>query len=256
MDYFIADPAGNITAFILGQPDPAAAEKLLQAEPRVEQVAFLRRPVNGGHIKCDMAGGEFCGNACRAAAFYYARREGIAFDCTVKVEMSGTDGHPVTVAVDPQKGRAFAAMPLPERTLTVNWEGHVIPAVIFHGIIHFIIPGNLSGRISLTKQKMHQLCANLKTAALGVMFLSPDLRLKPVVWVDQVGTLIWESSCGSGSVACAWWLSRDLKQGWREYCFSQPGGELEIIVNRTSEGSELQMGGAVSLLDDPLWRKL
>ena len=72
MDYFIADPAGNITAFVLGSPDDRAAEILLSdSSLGIEQVAFLSAPQRGGHIKCDMAGGEFCGNACRAAAYYY-----------------------------------------------------------------------------------------------------------------------------------------------------------------------------------------
>ena len=59
MEYFIADPAGNITAFVLGSPDSRAAEKLLSdSSLKVEQVAFLSPPQQGGHIKCDMAGGD------------------------------------------------------------------------------------------------------------------------------------------------------------------------------------------------------
>ena len=50
MDYFIADPAGNITAFVLGSPDDGAANKLLSASSlKIEQVAFLSTPQQGGH---------------------------------------------------------------------------------------------------------------------------------------------------------------------------------------------------------------
>ena len=242
MDYFIADPAGNTTAFVLGQPNAHTAEKLLSdSELKIEQVAFLGPPQQGGHIKCDMAGGEFCGNACRAAGYYYGLKHGLPDDSDVLVEMSGTEGKTVKVTVYPESGRSFVNMPLPQRVSEVELSGRQLPVVLFDGIAHIIAPYELRDAIDLNKELMHRLCRQLDTAALGIMFLSGDAQhLKPVVWVDQVGSLIWESSCGSGSAACAWWLSNDLQDGKRDFVFTEPGGVLEVTLLRNRAGdSEL-----------------
>lgn len=257
MDYFIADPAGNITAFVLSAPDLRAAERLLSdRELKIEQVAFLTAPRQGGHIKCDMAGGEFCGNACRAAAYYHALKQRQARSGQVLVEMSGSGGRPVRVWVDTEHELAYADMPQPQGMTTVSWDGRELPAVVFAGVIHVVAPASLMKSLDLSAEKMQAVCGRLQTSALGVMFLGPELRLTPVVWVDEVGSLIWESSCGSGSAACGWYLSQDLQEGRREYRFRQPGGVLEIRLERRDGHSRLEMGGTVKLLDNPFMRRL
>lgn len=257
MEYFIADPAGNITAFVLGSPDDRAAKKLLsESALKIEQVAFLSAPQQGGHIKCDMAGGEFCGNACRAAAYYYSLRQTPKHAAEVIVEMSGTGGKPVKVIVEADRDTSFAQMPLPEDMTLIDWDGNELPAVVFAGITHVVAPFQYIESMDLSRGKMHDMSCKLKTAALGVMFLREDNYLKPLVWVDQAGSLIWESSCGSGSTACAWWLSRDMIVGSKKYRFVQPGGELEIRIERYPERCTIQMGGTVKLFEHPFLRSM
>lgn len=257
MDFFIADPAGNITAFVFGSPDDRVAEMLLSDDTlKIEQVAFLNAPQQGGHIKCDMAGGEFCGNACRAAAYYYLLKQTQNRAGDVIVEMSGCGGKPVKVTVDAERDIAFAEMPLPQSMTAIDWDGYELPAVVFSGITHVVAPYRLIDRMDLSREKMHSICRTLQTSALGLMFLRDDNYLKPLVWVDQAGSLIWESSCGSGSTACAWWLSRDMAEGRKSFRFVQPGGELEIRLDRSADGCSLQMGGQVRLLERPFLRRL
>lgn len=256
MKYFIADPAGNITAFVFGQLHQEAAEMLLASGQGIEQVAFLNPPENGGHIKCDMAGGEFCGNACRAAGYFYAVRHRLSAPAEVLVEMSGGGALPVRVTADREQGISFAHMPLPLDIVSVSWAGLTFDAVVFDGITHLIAFDIQEAGLNITPETMHELCSSLQVSAVGVMFLDQELRLKPVVWVDQVASLVWESSCGSGSTACAWWLSRELTEGSRQYRFRQPGGTLEIRLNRHDGDSELMMGGRVMLQDDPFLREL
>ena len=66
----LANPAGNITLFVLDPVDPAArpalSAALMRRDPSVEQVAFVTAPKSGGAGRFEMMGGEFCGNACRA----------------------------------------------------------------------------------------------------------------------------------------------------------------------------------------------
>ena len=257
MEYIIADPAGNITAFILGAVDTkVAADLLAHTELRIEQVAFLNDPQRGGHIKCDMAGGEFCGNACRAAGYYYCIKNGLTNETDVLVEMSGVGDAPVTVKVFPEKDAAYADMPLPKRITTARWNSQELDAVEFDGITHIIAPLSSCKLSDISKESMHELCLSLKTSALGIMYLSDNMHLKPLVWVDKVGSLVWENSCGSGSTACACWLSRNKKAGHWEYSFLQPGGVLEIRIEKSADGCKIRMGGRVRLLDDPLIRCL
>ena len=170
--------------------------------------------------------------------------------------MSGCGETPVRVTVDAERNTAFAQMPLPLDMTVTDWDGYELPAVVFAGITHIIAPFRLIENMDLSRERMHETCRRLQTSALGVMFLRDDSYLKPLVWVDQAGSLIWESSCGSGSTACAWWLSRDMTEGSGKYRFVQPGGELEIRIDRSGDVCSMRMGGKVMLLEEPFLRSL
>ena len=65
-----ADPAGNITVFVLSpvedRDERAAAVSALMADPalKAEQVGFVLQPLNvADPWRLEMMGGEFCGNA-------------------------------------------------------------------------------------------------------------------------------------------------------------------------------------------------
>ena len=103
-----ADPAGNITLFVLDPVplgDRAGVASRLMEGSDVEQVGFVCLPVMGGAGRMEMAGGEFCGNATRAFGMLLAQRLGGASQ--VQVEVSGCD-RPVTVDVDLAAGTARA----------------------------------------------------------------------------------------------------------------------------------------------------
>ena len=72
--YQLFNPSGNVTALILGlekngQLRRRAAQKIMEKHPEVEQVGFVSLDKKDPRLM--MAGGEFCGNALRAAACYY-----------------------------------------------------------------------------------------------------------------------------------------------------------------------------------------
>ena len=73
-----ADPAGNITLFVLtpvGKAECAAVAAQLMAirELQAEQVGFI---FPNGHM--EMEAGEFCGNASRAYGFLLAKQQGLS----------------------------------------------------------------------------------------------------------------------------------------------------------------------------------
>ncbi|MCL2320286.1 MAG: hypothetical protein FWC45_09390, partial [Treponema sp.] len=91
MKILIADPAKNITVFIL-EPVETPAERralamaiLADTRLRAEQVGFVTPPSSGKAApgtgaplwRLDMAGGEFCGNAARSFGLYVARMMGL-----------------------------------------------------------------------------------------------------------------------------------------------------------------------------------
>ena len=72
VSYMIFNPAGNITALVIGDEYNLEQRRLINSrimerEKNVEQVGFLSQK----YRRLTMAGGEFCGNATRCAAFYY-----------------------------------------------------------------------------------------------------------------------------------------------------------------------------------------
>ena len=76
-DYYIINPAGNITALVTS-PVPknsygAAAARIMKKRPAVEQVGFVR--FANGEAVLNMAGDEFCGNAVMSAAALYCRQK-------------------------------------------------------------------------------------------------------------------------------------------------------------------------------------
>ena len=139
-----ADPAGNITLFVL---DPiererraALAAKLMRRLPdmKIDQVGFACPADADTDGRMEMMGGEFCGNATRAYAMYVARQRGGLSE--VRLRVSGFE-HIVTAAVDLARGAARAEMPLPRAVRAAEVEGHAGTLVDLAGIAHLVIEG-------------------------------------------------------------------------------------------------------------------
>ena len=77
-----ADPAGNITLFVLDpierESRAALAAELMRRLPdmKIDQVGFACPADADTDGRMEMMGGEFCGNATRAYAMYVARQRG------------------------------------------------------------------------------------------------------------------------------------------------------------------------------------
>ena len=76
-----ADPAGNITLFVLDPVEKSrraeiAAQLMAVPEYQAEQVGFVCTPQEGGDGRMEMMGGEFCGNATRAFGLLTAKKTG------------------------------------------------------------------------------------------------------------------------------------------------------------------------------------
>ena len=247
-----ADPAGNITVFVLDPVplgDRAGISLRLMKELSAEQVAFVCPPRQGGDGRMEMMGGEFCGNAARAFGMLIARNQG--HPSQVRVETSGCE-HLVTVDIDWTAGTARAQMPLPRAVGRTAVDGHMGTLVDLVGIAHFVVedvPPSLE-----FFERVEPLFWDIPDLeAYGVIFLdSTEGTMTPLVKVPAADTLVWEGSCGSGSLAAAIAQSQDAPNGPFVRSYLQPAGTVEAtVIRRDGEEVSASIGGPVTL-DPPV----
>jgi diaminopimelate epimerase len=267
-----ADPAGNITIFVLspveGREMRAAAARALLADPslKAEQVGFvlppraLPLPSKASAARLEMMGGEFCGNAARSFGFFIAGQNGLTGKHTLMIEISGAR-QPLPVYVDTAAGTAAVVMPGPLAETEIECGGRRFPAYVFEGITHVIAEDtepdegllrSLLGRFA--ESEPQAAAGSLPEAwhhpdALGLMFYdTKKCFMRPLVWVRATASTMFESSCGSGSAALGVWAARHLCDGGESLALAQPGGIIEVQVEK-SEGrvQRLTIGGQVNL---------
>lgn len=245
----VLDPAGNVTAIVCSDVPAAerarvAAQILRLPELGIEQVAFLTEPHSGGEIRLEMMGGEFCGNALRCAGFYQALRTGAQGKSCVFAEISGADGVQPVMA-DTAEGTASTVMPLPLSVQPAGWADVQATRVTFAGITHFVIDCAQPDEALVQRA----VAAAPEASAVGAIFLDrAHGSIKPVVFVRETASCVAENSCASGSVATAVVLTADFADGITEIGIGQPGGTLEVGVQRADGAvTGLSIGGAVRL---------
>lgn len=249
-----ANPAGNITLFVLS-PVPRedrtdiAGRLMGISELQAEQVGFLCAPQQGCVSRMEMAGGEFCGNATRAFGMYTARQQG--GPSKVRVEVSGCD-HPVDVDVDLKAGTARAEMPVPLWVKQVKAGETTGTLVHLGGIAHLVVEG-VEPRQEFFDQVEPLFFDIPDLDAYGVIFLEPESgKMTPLVKVPAANTLVWEGSCGSGSLACAVAQSQSITDGAFERDYIQPAGVVRATaVRKDGMVVKAYIGGPVSL-DPPI----
>lgn len=245
-----ADPSGNITLFVLdpvpfgGRADVAGRLMSLPGSD-TEQVGFVCPPLRGGQGRMEMAGGEFCGNATRAFGMLMTRELG--GPSRVLVEVSGCSGL-VAVEADLSAGTARAQMPLPRSAVSVLADGCPGTLVDLGGIIHLVVE-DVPPSMDFFEKAEPLLRDVPGPDAYGVIFLD---RLKntmtPLVKVPAADTLVWEGSCGSGTLAAAVAQSQNAPDGTFIRSYVQPAGIVQAtVVRRGGELLSAYIGGPVAL---------
>ena len=224
----VANPAGNVTIFVMS---PAKREEyaaisrelLCMEELHGEQVGFVEE-AQDGNFHMQMMGGEFCGNATRSFGYLLNMLSQEKAE-EVWVDVSGSQKK-LKVAVDMEKGTARTEMPLPLEIKEISVKGKVFSMVVFEGICHIIVKS-----APKAQEFVDELIGEAKKVcpcdAYGVMFLEGN-QMTPVVYVESTASMVWESSCGSGSMGAAVYLSKDADTGEFVYELYQPGGMIEI----------------------------
>ena len=233
-----ADPSGNITLFVLDPVDasqrPALAERLMKRPGSdIEQVGFACPAREGADGRLEMTGGEFCGNATRAFGTLLAKQAGMTGAAHMRVEASGCD-RVVGVDADLERGTARAEMPLPKLIRRIDEGGICGTLVHLGGIAHLVTEGVPPSETVL--ERAEPVFAQFPGLdAYGVIFLNSG-KMTPLVKVPAAHTLVWEGSCGSGTVAAAVAQSEGIQDGEFVRSYEQPAGTIEATVTRRAGG--------------------
>lgn len=232
--YIINAAGGNATAIMLldvplkRKEYSEIGEKMISDFNRfkVEQAGFLLM----GSSHFEMSGGEFCGNAARAAAlllFRYGKEASFTmsgFNGLIKAELEESQDGPIIMCTFQNLN--------PQAQSTSNKK---IKIVDLDGIVHIVISEKFPKDNYENIHKNLTADFNLKErSAVGVIwmnFVENKLKIDPVVWVKEINSFFYESSCGSGSIAAA------VVSGYEE--IHQPSGKI-IEVSKNQSGISLK----------------
>lgn len=257
LTYCVANPAGNRTVLVTSpvkKSDYAhMAQKLMARIEGCEQVGFLTNPLYGGDIRLEMMGGEFCGNALRCAAYYHVRERIPSQRSLVATEISGCD-RVLTVFADVKAGVAEAEMVLPRKVEAVeSCAGKEAKVFHFDGISHIVTTD--SAEFLPEKQlkaDLYEMSLQYGVSALGLMNVNREkYQLTPVVYVRDTDTMVYESSCASGTAAAAMYLALSAEDGIHTYDFEEPGGSLTATVVKEKQSVQsIKIGGAITMTEE------
>ncbi len=229
--YIISAAGGNITALQVLAAAKTRAEYeasgrhliFANQDYQVEQAGFLILADN--HFV--MSGGEFCGNAARAAALVLSQ---IQQTPRPTFTMSGFTGtvYGVVEKLTGKKYKVECRFPGMLIKKTIVNIGQPASLVDLGGIIHVVIEGAFPADYEQQHRQIRRRLNLEKREAVGVIWAKPEgsaVKIHPVVWVRKVNSFFYESSCGSGSIAVA--------QVWPVSKIIQPsGGVIEVTTDR------------------------
>lgn len=218
VSYMIFDPAGNITALVIGgeydlEQRKLINTKIMEKETEVEQVGFISKK----DMKLTMAGGEFCGNATRCATLYYLGEQ-------QSLELQ-INNNKIKAGIN-EKLEIWCEVPIEEYNIQKICKA--IYKVILKGITILVVK-NIASYNNLKQSAINLIQKyNLDDDAIGVMFVDSVeniIKIYPIVWVKEIDTLFFENACGSGTIAVTM-LESWLKKSSNKYSVMQPSGDI------------------------------
>lgn len=246
----IANPAGNITAFVLDDVQRSDYPKIANALMRlpnydIEQVGFITSPTHANTKgRFEMMGGEFCANASRSFGLYLAQN-GITDD-EFYIEVSGTT-EPIKTFVDVKNSTAGIELKVDNNISELEYNDQKYPVVHLDGIDHILVFEH-SEDADLVNELIAIANKKYNESATGVMFLNrSSMTMVPYVYVADTDSLIKEGSCGSGTIASALYMCIAEKKDYCEYDIAQPSGSISASIKVMDNDLNVRINGMVSL---------
>ena len=214
--YAISAAGGNVTNIEI-VPQALSREEYAERGHRLMKALSIHKPEQSGFLvhpdnvtpHFEMAGGELCVNALRAAAILATGipREERCLTMTV----SGLKS-PVECLVIPlgkiwgdMKYRVTASFSgMVREVKVIEYDGIRATIVDLGGIVHVIVSAPFPKDYENVHGKICEAFGLSGREAVGVVWIEDAgdaIAIHPVVWVRDVDTFFYETSCGSGSIA-------------------------------------------------------
>lgn len=255
LTYLRANPTGNITLLVTSSVDridqPRVSAAMMKAL-NCEQVGFIESAGREDALcRLQMMGGEFCGNATVSAAAMIARNQGVTEgkSVTVPLEVSGAEG--ILKCRVTNCGKYYTGtvkMPrvnrieeLPQGTL-----------VRMNGIAHLIVSEKYD--MEMAEKTLRGLADCLEEDACGLLQWVDGFMI-PLVYVKKTNSMVWETSCASGSTAIGCIAAARNKAGTAVTEVHQPGGKLTVEAgSENGMITEAFLTGETRLLEEGLFQ--
>ena len=90
-------------------------------------------------------------------------------------------------------------------------------------------------------------CRQLKSDALGILLTNRDLnRIRPLVYVRETDSSVWERGCGSGTAALGAYLASEAGRDVQA-SVSQPGGVISVKAKWDGSVTGIEITGRVQI---------
>ncbi|MGP0580078.1 diaminopimelate epimerase [Paenibacillus peoriae] len=223
-----------------------------------EQVGFIEKSKKKVNAHLQMAGGEFCGNACMALAAYIASEQGLEHNDLreILLEVSGTDK--LILCQVKKKQNEYCCqvtMPIPNKVeqRMIKYDGIDLDMIIvrYQEYIHIVLEVE---QFDEAIKKRAQTLARLLGLTLGdkligiLLYKSESNELAPLIFVPQLDSLIWERGCGSGTASLGAYLAwKNKKEIVAEVM--QPGGMIKVVADfNGDEIASIKIEGSVAIV--------
>jgi len=255
LDFVKLSPTQNMTLLVTGSVDraqhSAVAARLMGPEGvGAEQVGFLEPASDAeARMRLQMMGGEFCGNAAMSLAAFLAFQDQLpdSAECVYPLEVSGADD--LVRCRIRRRGDEYlgsVCMPLPTQIQIVAFPGaFCCPVVFFPGIAHAILPEDAL-TCSQAEACIADWCAFTDQEAFGIILRGED-AIRPLVYVRETGSAVWERGCGSGSAAVGAYTAAQRAQN-TALDLRQPGGLIRVNVDYDDSVRRIEISGTVKIV--------
>lgn len=264
IDFVKFNPTQNMTILVTTNvPQEAyshvASKMMSYNSVYAEQVGFIHKPSQlQAAASLQMAGDEFCGNACMSLAAYIASNTVLQPNefVDIVIESSGIDRLvQCQVKKTQDEYNCRVAMPIPEQIeqKTITYEGDDIEIAIiqYTHFIHIVIEvDQFNNKAKTTAKTM----ANLLGVTLGecvvgiLLYRSISSELMPLIYVPALESMIWERGCGSGTASIGAYLAWKQRRNVNEVV-KQPGGVMRVNANfDNGEVTDLTIEGSVGIV--------